>query len=166
MEWASAVREQIWALDPDQPVGNVMSMEQRLAEAAATRRFQMMLFGTFAAVALVIAAVGIYGVVSDAVSQRTHEIGIRMALGAQVGDVLKMVVRRGMCLALIGVTMGLVAARALTRVMKSLLFNVSATDPVIFTLIALLLLAVALIATCIPARRATRIDPLRALRHD
>jgi putative ABC transport system permease protein len=162
---APAVRQQVWAINPNLPVVDVISMEQRLAESIASRRFQMQLFGLFAAVALVIATVGIYGVISYTVSQRTHEIGVRMALGAQTSDVLWMVIRQGMILALIGVALGLATALALTRVMKNLLFNVSATDPATFTLIALLLVSVALIASYIPARRATKVDPLQALRH-
>ncbi len=163
---APAVRQQVSAINPNLPVVDVMSMEQRLAESVAPRRFQMLLFGLFAAVALVIATVGIYGVISYAVSQRTHEIGIRMALGAQASDVLRMVIWRGMSLALIWVTLGLAAALALTRVMKNLLFNVSATDPATFALITLLLVCVTLIASYIPARRATKVDPLQALRHE
>jgi putative ABC transport system permease protein len=163
---APAVRQQIWAINPNLPIVDVMSMEQRLAESIASRRFQTLIFGIFAAVALVIAAVGIYGVISYAVSQRTHEIGVRMALGAQARDVLRMVIWRGLSLALIGVALGLAAALALTRVMKNLLFEVSATDPGTFALIALLLIGVALIASYIPARRATKVDPLRALRHE
>ncbi len=166
LKWASAVRQQVWAIDADQPVESMMSMEQRLAESVAPRRFQMLLFGTFAALALVIATVGIYGVISYAVSQRTHELGIRMALGAQAGDVLRMVVWRGIRLALIGVALGLAAALALTRVMENLLFRVSATDPATFAFIALLLVGIVLIASYIPARRATKVDPLQALRHE
>ena len=143
-----------------------MTMEQLLADSYAPRRFQTWLFGLFAALALVIATVGIYGVISYAVSQRTHEIGIRMALGAQVGDVLRMVASQGMRLALIGVALGLAAALALTRIMKNLLFNVSATDPATFAVIALLMMAVALIASYVPARKATKGDPLVALRHE
>jgi ABC-type antimicrobial peptide transport system permease subunit len=126
----------------------------------------MLLFAVFAALALIIAAVGIYGVISFAVSQRTREIGIRMALGAQASDVLRMVVWRGMSLTLIGVALGLAMALALTRIMQNLLFEVSATDPATFALIALLLLSVALIASYIPARRATKVDPLIALRSE
>jgi putative ABC transport system permease protein len=163
---ASAVRQQVWAINPNLPVVDVISMEQRLAESIAPRRFQMQIFSLFAAVALVIATVGIYGVISYTVSQRTHEICIRMALGAQTSDVLRMVIGRGMILALIGVALGLAAALALTRVMKNLLFNVSATDPTTFALIALLLIGVALIASYVPARRATKVDPLQALRNE
>jgi len=161
-----AVQREIKALEPDFRLAHVMMMEQLLADSYAPRRFQTWLFGLFAAVALVIATVGIYGVISYAVSRRTHEIGIRMALGAQAGDVLRMVVSQGMRLALIGVALGLAAALALTRVMKNLLFQVSATDPATFALIALLLVVVALIAGYIPARRATKVDPMVALRHD
>ncbi|MGH9936798.1 MAG: ABC transporter permease, partial [Blastocatellia bacterium] len=161
---AGAIRNQAQAIEPNEPVSQVVTMDERLSNSTAGRRFQMLLLGVFAAVALVIATVGIYGVISYAVSSRTHEIGIRMALGAQASDVLRMVVWRGMRLALIGVALGLGAALALTRVMKNLLFNVSATDPATFALIALLLIGVALIACYIPARRATKVDPLVALR--
>jgi putative ABC transport system permease protein len=166
MNLAPTVRELVRAINPNIPVVDVMSMEQRMAKSLAPRRFQMMLFGLFASVALFIAMVGIYGVISYAVSQRTHEIGIRMALGAQASDVLRMVIWRGMSLVLIGVALGLAAAFAMTRVMKNLLFEVSATDPATFALIALLLVGVALIASYIPARRATKVDPLQALRHE
>src|SRR5262245_62050929 len=141
-------------------------MDERLSNSVAARRFQMQLLGAFAGLALVIATVGIYGVISYAVSQRTHEIGIRMALGAQASDVLRMALWRGMSLTIVGVALGLAAALVLTRVMKNVLFEVSATDPVTFALIALLLIAVALIASYIPARRATKVDPLLAIRHD
>jgi putative ABC transport system permease protein len=163
---AAAIRNQVQAIDPNVPVDRIVSMDERLSNSVANRRFQMLLFGIFAIVALVIAAVGIYGVISYAVSQRTNEIGIRMALGAQTRDVLRMVIWRGMKLALIGVALGLAAAVALTRVMENLLFEVSATDPATFGIIAILLVGVALIASYIPARRATMIDPLQALRHE
>jgi putative ABC transport system permease protein len=163
---AAAIRNQAQAIEPNEPVNQVVTMDQRLSNSVAHRRFQTLLLGVFAAVALVIATVGIYGVISYAVSQRTHEIGVRMALGAQASDVLRMVVWRGMSLALAGVALGLAAALALTRVMKNLLFEVKTTDPTTFALIALLLVGVALIASYIPARRATKVDPLQALRHE
>jgi putative ABC transport system permease protein len=166
LKLAPAVRQQIWAIDANLPIMDVMTMEQRLGESVAPRRFQMLLFGAFAAVALVIAMVGIYGVISYGVSRRTHEIGIRMALGAQASDVLGMVIWRGICLALIGVALGLAATLALTRLMQNLLFEVSATDPATIALIALLLVCVALVASYIPARRASKVDPLQALRHE
>jgi len=166
LKLAPAVRWQIWGIDANLPVIDVMTMEQRLAESVAPRRFQTLLFGLFATLALVIAMVGIYGVISYAVSQRTHEIGIRMALGAQARDVLRMLIWRGMRLALIGVAMGLAATLALTRLMQNLLFEVSPTDPATFALIALLLVGVTLIASYIPARRAAKVDPLQSLRHE
>jgi len=162
---AAAIRKQAQAIEPNEPVSLVVTMDERLSNSVAQRRFQMLLLGVFAAVALVIASVGIYGVISYAVSQRTHEIGIRMALGAQVGDVLWMVIKRGIGLALGGVAIGLAAALALTRVMENLLFNVSPTDPLTFALVASLLVAVALIASYIPARRAAKVDPLLAIRN-
>src|SRR5262245_30291840 len=163
---SKAIRDQVRAIDPNEPVNQAVRMDERLSNSVAQRRFQMLLLGVFAAVALVIAAVGIYGVISYAVSQRAQEIGIRMALGAQAGDVLRMVVGQGMRLVLIGVGLGVAAALALTRVMKNLLFNVSAADPATFALIALLLVGVAFIASYIPARRATKVDPLIALRSE
>src|SRR5262245_57375677 len=163
---AGAIRNQVRAIEPNEPVNQVITMDERLSNSVAQRRFQMLLLGVFAALALVIATVGIYGVITYAVSQRTYEIGIRMALGAQARDVLRMVIWRGVSLALIGVALGLAAALALTRVMKNLLFEVSATDPGTFALIALLLVGAAMIASYIPARRATKVDPLQALRHE
>src|SRR5262249_52203617 len=148
---AAAIRNQVRAIEPNEPVNQVVTMDERLSNSVAGRRFQMLLLGIFAAVALVIATVGIYRVISYAVSWRTHEIGIRIALGAEASDVLRMVIWRGMSLTLIGVALGLAAALALTRVMKNLLFDVSATDPATFALIALLLVGVALIASYIPA---------------
>ena len=161
-----AVRQQMREVAADVRIFQVMTMEQRMAESYAPRRFQAWLFGIFGALALAIATVGIYGVISYAVSQRTHEIGIRMALGAQASDVLRMVIWRGMSLTLVGVAIGLAVALALTRVIKSLLFNVSPTDPATFAIIALLLVSVALIASYVPARRAAKVDPLQALRHE
>jgi len=163
---AAAIRNQAQAIDPNEPINQVVPMNELLSNSVAMRRFQMLLLAVFASVAFIIAAVGIYGVISYAVSQRTQEIGIRMALGAQAGDVLRMVIWRGVSLALVGVALGVTAALALTRVMRNLLFNVSATDPTTFVLVALLLVSVALIASYIPARRATKVDPLIALRSE
>ena len=163
---ASTVRATVWEIDKDQPVSNINSMEDVLSTSIARQRFSMLLLSIFAALALVLAAVGIYGVMSYSVAQRTREIGIRMALGARSGDVLKLVIGRGMKMAVLGVTIGLAAAFALTRFMESLLFGVSATDPVTFALIASLLTLVALLACYLPARRATKVDQITALRYE
>jgi len=162
----AAVRNQVWELDRDQPVTGVRTMTEVISRSVWQSRLYTILFGAFAAVALILASVGIYGVMAYSVTQRTHEIGIRMALGAQVSDVLKMIVGQGMLLALIGVAAGLIGALALTRVMSSLLFDVSATDPQTFIGVSLLLTAVAFLACYIPARRATRVDPMVALRYE
>ena len=162
----SGIREQVTALDPDQPVTNVATMEERFSKSLAQARFSMVLLGLFAGVALLLAGVGIYGVMSYVVTQRTHEVGIRMALGAQASDVLRLVVGQGMKVAFIGIGIGLIAAVALTRVMRTLLFGVSTTDPLTFTIISLLLAAVALGACLVPARRATEVDPMVALRYE
>jgi putative ABC transport system permease protein len=163
---ADALRAVIRQSDRESPIYNVRTMDQLLSTSVARRRFNMILLGGFAAVALLLAALGIYGVVSYTVAQRTHEIGLRVALGARPRDVLSLVIRQGMTPALAGVGVGLCAALAVTRVMAGLLFNVSATDPATFALIPLLLAAVALLACYVPARRASRVDPLVALRHE
>ncbi len=163
---AGAITREARTIDPNLPVYDVKTMEQWLAESLARRRFAMLSLGLFALVAMLLAAVGIYGVMSYSVAQRTREIGIRVALGAQTRNVLKLVISQGMLLAGVGVGAGLIAAFAITRVMASLLFGVGATDPLTFAAIALLLASVALLACWIPARRAANVDPMIALRHE
>jgi putative ABC transport system permease protein len=160
----SAVRAQIAALNKDQAVFNVRTMEQAVAQSIAPRRFSMLLLMVFALVALALASLGIYGLLSYTVAQRAREIGVRMALGAQGSDVLRLMIRQGMKLVFVGIAIGLAASLALTRTMKTLLFGISASDPLTFAGIALLLTFVALLACWIPARRATKVDPLTALR--
>jgi len=161
-----AVRREIWSEDKDLPLSSIYTLEQLLNKTTAERRFNLLLLGLFSGLALVLAVVGIYGVVSYAVTQRTHEIGLRLALGAQHGDVRKLVIRQGMIPVVAGIAIGLSGALALTRLMKSLLFDVSATDPLTFVGLSLLLIVVALVACWIPARRATKVDPLLALRYE
>ncbi|HYY43516.1 MAG TPA: FtsX-like permease family protein, partial [Pyrinomonadaceae bacterium] len=163
---SQAVKREIAALDPALPLSHVSSMEEIGARSVAAQRFNMLLLGLFAALGLALAAVGIYGVMSYAVTQGTREIGIRMALGAQRKSVLWLVAGQGMTLTLIGMAVGIAASFALTRLLKSLLFGVSATDPLTFAGISLLLCLVALVACLIPARRATKVDPLIALRYE
>jgi predicted permease len=163
---SGTIRSEMRQLDPNLPVRNLRSMEQLIGRSIAPQRFNLSLLSLFAALGLLLAAVGIYGVMAYSVSQRTHEFGIRMALGAQTRDVLKLIMRQGMVQALIGVGIGLFSSLSLTRLMKSLLFGVSPTDPLTFALIALLLTTVALLACYIPARRAARVNPLTALRYE
>ena len=161
-----AIRSQISSIDKDQPVSDVMTMEQRLSRSVASSRFVTLLLSSFSVLALGLAALGIYGVMAYLVAQRTQEIGVRMALGAQRHDVLKLVVGKGMALAVIGTTIGLGASVALTRLMRSLLFEVTPTDWLTFLTASLILLSVALLACYLPARRATKVDPLTALRYE
>jgi len=163
---ASEIRSQVWSIDKNLAVSNVQTMEQVVVKTVNTPRITLSLIGAFAAAALLLAALGLYGVVSYSAAQRTNEIGIRMALGARENDVLKMVVGQGMTLAAIGVVIGLIGAYALTHLMSKLLFGVSATDPLIFVTIAGLLALIALIASYIPAHRASKIDPVIALRYE
>ena len=162
----SAVRDQIWSVDRDLAVDNPRTMNAILAQSVAPQRFSMMLLAVFAAIAMVLATVGVYSVLSYTVAQRSHELGLRMALGAQAGDVMKLVLMHGMKLTIIGVSIGLASAIALTRLMKSLLYEVGATDPVTFAIVTVLLMAVGLVACFIPARRATKVDPMVALRYE
>jgi putative ABC transport system permease protein len=163
---SAAARREIQAVDRNAPASNIRTMEQYLAASVAPRRFNLRLLSIFAAAALILAATGLYGVISYGVAQRKRELGIRIALGARACDVLKLVTGEGMALAIIGVALGLMAALALTRVMEGLLFGVSATDPLTYMIIALLLMLVALLACYIPARRATKVDPLIALKSE
>ncbi|MFL6277888.1 MAG: ABC transporter permease [Blastocatellia bacterium] len=164
--FAAAIRQEVQAVDNDQPVHDVMMMEQLVSRSVAPRRLSMALFALFGGVAMLLAGIGIYGVMSYAVTQRTHEIGVRMALGAKRRDVLRLVVGQGMRLAFVGVTVGLITALAATRLMKSLLFAVSATDVMTFVAVAIVLILVALVACFVPALRATRVDPMVALRYE
>lgn len=163
---ASAVKQTVWSFDRNLPISEVFTMDRVVADATAQPRFEMLLLGVFAAVALVLAAVGIYGVMSYSVSRRTREIGIRISLGASRADVLRMVVRQGMVQALAGAAVGLVGALLLAQLMADMLYGVRPSDPVTFGGVAMVLGLAALLATCVPARKATRIEPMTALRNE
>jgi putative ABC transport system permease protein len=163
---AAAIRRQVQAIDPAQPVAGFGSMNEVISSSIAPRRFTMLLLTIFAAVALLLAATGVYGVMAYALAQRTREVGIRMALGAQAGDVIRLILKQGLTLTLAGIAAGIAGAIAAARAMSGLLYGVSATDPVTFVTISLLLLAVALLACYLPARRAAKVDPVNALRNE
>jgi putative ABC transport system permease protein len=160
------VRNEVRAVDPDLPVFGIRTMEEVMADAVVQRRFAMLLLGMFAAVALALSAVGIYGVISYSVSQRTHEIGVRVALGASSRDVLRLIMAQGMKLTVLGAAVGVAGAFAVTRFLAFLMFGISATDPFTFAGITFLLSVVALAACYVPARRAMKVDPITALRHE
>jgi putative ABC transport system permease protein len=160
------VRKAVEEIDPREVIYNVATMAQVVADSLAARRFSMILFGVFAALALALACVGIYGVISYLVGQRTNEIGVRIALGAQRADVLRLILGEGTRMALLGVVIGIVAALGLTRLMSNQLFGVTAQDPLTFGGVALSLVIVAIAACYVPARRAMRVDPIVALRHE
>jgi len=162
--WAAAARAAVAAVDRDQPVTAMNTMEEVLATSTAQRRFSVFLLGVFSTIAMALAAVGLYGAIAYSVAERTAEMGIRLALGATAGDILRMIVGHGLTLALAGLATGAVAALALTRLMSGLLFQVSAADPASFGASALLFAAIAALASYLPARRATRVDPTEALR--
>ncbi|HEV2222226.1 MAG TPA: ABC transporter permease [Candidatus Acidoferrales bacterium] len=163
---ASAVREQVWAVDKNAPISNLETMEQVMSDKVAQPRFSAILLTLFGGVGLLLALIGVYGVISYSVSQRTHELGVRMALGAQPRDILRMVLGEGMLLTIIGIGTGIVGALALTRFLRSLLFEITPTDPLTFVGVAVLVAAVAFAACYVPSRRAVRVDPVVALRHE
>jgi putative ABC transport system permease protein len=162
----SAVREVIDTIDKDEPIAATSTMEQLVSDSVATRRVTLVLLGLFSGLALLLAAIGIYGVISYSVAQRTQEIGIRVALGAQRSSLMSMILKQGLRTALLGVGIGLAAALGLTQLLKSLLFGIGATDPLTFISVAVTLLCVALAASYLPARRAMRVDPLTALKYE
>jgi putative ABC transport system permease protein len=159
-----AIRAQISGVDPDQPVTSILTVEELMDNSRTQPRFIMLLLGMFSVTALALAVIGIYGVLAYSVAQRQHELGIRMALGADAADILRLVVRQGMVLAASGVVIGLIAALLLTQLMSSLLYKVGTHDVATFILAPLLFLAVALLTSYVPARRATKVDPIEAMR--
>jgi len=162
----AALRAAVRALDPNQPLVRIRTMEENIATSVAEPRFRTTLLGIFAGCALLLSVVGLYGVVTYSVTRRASEIGIRLALGAQRGDILRMVLGEGLRLALAGIAIGGVGALALTRLVEKFLFATAVTDPVTYILVPAVLVAVALLACYVPARRAMRLDPIAALRHD
>ena len=165
LQLAAAARQEISQIDKELPV-TITTMDQIFSNSVSGQRFNALLLGIFASLALILASIGVFGVINYSVAQRTHEIGIRLALGAQRGDVFKLIVGHGLILALTGVTIGAIGAIALTRLMAGLLFGVSPTDVTTFVSVSLLVVVVATFACYLPARRATRVDPLVALRYE
>jgi predicted permease len=165
-ELGNAIVREVHTVDPGVPVYDIRTMQERLSDSLARQRFAAAMLGAFAAFALLLAAIGVYGVISYLVTQSTHDIGVRVALGAQPAQILSLVVRQGMALAAVGIAAGLIGAVALTRVMTGLLFGVSATDALTFASVAAILAAVVCAATIVPARRATGVDPMVALREE
>jgi putative ABC transport system permease protein len=166
MRLVAPLQKVVAGLDKDQAVFDIQSVEQGLSDSVSFPRFQMRLFGIFGGLGLMLAAVGIYGVMSYLVVQRTHEIGVRVALGASRGDVLQMVLVRGLKTTVLGVVAGIAGSLAVTRMIASFLFGVKNTDPTTYSIVALVLTAVAMAACYVPARRATKVDPAVALRHE
>ena len=163
---SAAIRREVSALDPEQPVGRIATMDQLLEASTTQQRFRAFLLGSFATLALLLSGVGIFGVMAYAVSLRTREIGVRMALGARPVDMLALIFAESMALASLGVLLGLAGAYGVTRVLNSLLFEVSSTDPFTFAAVTVLLCSVAVLASYVPARRAMRVDPMVALRYE
>jgi putative ABC transport system permease protein len=162
----ASVRNAVPEIDKTVPITEIEPMERLVTESVMQPRFNMVLLGMFGGLALLLSAAGIYGVTAYTVTQRTHELGIRLALGAQLRDVLRLILKQGLAMILLGLAIGLVAAFALTRLLKTLVFGVSTTDPLTFIAITSLLAGVALLACYVPARRATKVDPLVALRYE
>ena len=161
-----AVKGEVWKVNKDLPFASIATVETLISRTLGERRFNLILLGAFAVIALLLAGIGIYGLISFSISRRGHEFGVRMAMGAQTGDIMKMVLKEGLMLMLAGVGLGLAVSIALTRLLSSLLFGTSATDPLTFVMISVVLAVVALTACFVPARRATKVDPMVALRYD
>ena len=162
----NAIRLTVSKIDPEQAIHNIGTMEQRLSQSIAPQRFVALLLSLFATLALIQALIGIYGVMSYAVTQRRQELGIRMALGARPGDILSLVLRRGMKLTLIGMALGLIGAVASTRLLRDMLFGIKPVDPLTFAAMTLLLMCISVVACFLPARRATKVDPMNVLRSE
>jgi putative ABC transport system permease protein len=163
---AKVIQGEVAALDKELPLYEIKTLDQYVSNAAAQPKFTALLFGIFAGVALLLSAVGLYGVMSYTVTQRRREIGIRLALGAQKGDVLKLALQQGMTMVFVGLALGLLSAFAVTRLIQSFLYGITATDPLTFVLVSVMLTGVALLACLVPARRAAKVDPMEALRYE